>query len=158
MLDIATNGNSSFRVDKRELGKAESTYTIDTLRSIRDEIGINMPLVLFIGADQFLLMHTWKRWNDLTDIAHLLVAMRPSTEPFSPYNLTNEVREWFHAHQDDDPQNAMAKPGGHIFLLGLTPLAISSTAIRAALAAGQSPRYLLPDAVLDYIHTHQLYI
>ncbi len=157
MLEIATKNNPSFRVDPRELGQLEPTYTIDTLQSIRKEIGDQIPLVLFIGADQFLLMHTWKRWQELTDIAHLLVAMRPNTEPFSPGNLMPEVRTWYQTHQSDDPGAAKQKPAGNIFLLGLTPLAISSTAIRATIAAGQSPRYLLPDCVLDYIHTHNLY-
>ena len=158
MLDIATKNNPSFRVDSRELGNTEPTYTIDTLQSLRAEVGNEIPLVLFIGADQFLLMHTWKRWQELTKVAHLLVAMRPSTEPFSPHSLTAEVREWFQARQSDDPRMATVKPNGYIFLLGLTPLAISSSVIRAALALGQSPRYLLPDAVLDYIRANQLYI
>ena len=157
MLDVATENNPSFRVDSRELGQTDPTYTIDTLHSLRNELGREIPLILFIGADQFLLMHTWKRWQELADVAHLLVAMRPSTEPFSPHNLTTGVREWYQAHQSDDPGAAKQKPAGHIFLLGLTPLAISSTAIRATIAAGQSPRYLLPDCVLDYIHTHKLY-
>ena len=158
MLEAAIQGNPNFRVDTRELGKTEPTYTIDTLQSLRTEIGSETPLVLFVGADQFLLMHTWQRWQELTDVAHLLVAMRPSTEPFSPNNLTAEVRGWYQAHQSDDPSAAKQKPAGHVFMLGLTPLAISSTAIRATIAAGQSPRYLLPDAVLDYIHAQQLYI
>ena len=157
MLESAIQGNPNFRVDTRELGKTEPTYTIDTLQSLRTEIGSQTPLVLFVGADQFLLMHTWKRWQELTDVAHLLIAMRPSTEPFSPGNLVPEVRAWYQAHQSDDPGVAIKKPAGHIFLLGLTPLAISSTAIRATIAAGQSPRYLLPDAVLDYIRAHNLY-
>lgn len=157
MLDIATKNNLSFRVDPRELGKTEPTYTIETLHSIRDEIGRDMPLVLFIGADQFLLMHTWKRWQELISVAHLLVAMRPTTEPFSPDSLNAEVCDWLQAHQSEDPRIATAKPNGYIFLLGLTPMAISSTAIRATIAAGQSPRYLLPDAVLDYIQAHHLY-
>jgi nicotinate-nucleotide adenylyltransferase len=157
MLEIATKNNPSFRVDARELGKTELTYTIDTLKSLRTEIGNDVSLVLFIGADQFLLMHTWKRWEQLTEFAHLLVAMRPSSEPFSPSSLTPEVRAWYQAHLSDDPNAATKKPAGNIFMLGLTPLAISSTAIRATIAAGQSPRYLLPDAVLDYIRAHNLY-
>jgi nicotinate-nucleotide adenylyltransferase len=157
MLEIATKNNPGFRVDARELGKTELTYTIDTLQSLRTEVGNDVSLVLFVGADQFLLMHTWKRWQELTNVTHLLVAMRPSTELFSPHSLTAEVRKWFQAHQSDDPDTAKQKSAGNIFMLGLTPLAISSTAIRATIAAGQSPRYLLPDAVLDYIHTHKLY-
>ena len=157
MLEIALKNNLNFRIDSHELGKTEPTFTIDTLQSIRNEIGAQIPLVLFIGADQFLLMHTWKCWQELTDVAHLLVAARPGSEPFSPSNLTPEVRAWYQAHQSDDPGAAKQKPAGNIFMLGLTPLAISSTAIRAMIAAGRSPRYLLAEGVLNYIRTHHLY-
>lgn len=158
MLDCAMQGNSNFCVDSREIGKTEPTYTIDTLQLLRKDVSDKTPLVLFVGADQFLLLHTWKRWQELTTVAHLLVAMRPSTEPISPHNLTAEVRAWFQLHQSDDPAKATQTPAGHIFLLGLTPLAISSTTIRATIAAGQSPRYLLPDPVLDYIRANNLYL
>ena len=158
MLDIATKSNPSFRVDARELGQTELTYTIDTLQSLRNEIGQETPLVLLIGVDQFLLMHTWKHWKELTNVAHLLIAMRPSAEPFSPLNLSADVLVWFQAHQSADPTKANQLPAGHIFLLGLTPLAISSTAIRATIAAGQSPCYLLPNPVLDYIRANNLYL
>ena len=157
MLDIATKSNPAFRVDARELGKTEPTYTIDTLQSIRIEVGDQVPIVLVIGADQFLLMHTWKRWHELTDLAHLLVATRPGAESFSLDNFTHEVRAWYQAYRSDELDPVLKKSAGQIYLLQLTPLAISSTAIRATIAAGQSPRYLLPDPVLDYIRFHNLY-
>ena len=158
MLELALHGNPSFRVDSRELGATAPTYTISTLESLRAEVGAQTPLVLFIGADQFMLLHTWRRWEELTNLAHILVAMRPSTLPFSPDSLTTEVAAWFRTRLKDDPALIRGQAAGHIFLLGLTPLAISSTAIRATIAARGSPRYLLPDPVLDYIRANQLYI
>ena len=158
MLELALHGNPSFRVDSRELGATAPTYTISTLESLRAEVGAKTPLVLFIGADQFRVLHTWRRWEELTDLAHILVAMRPSTEPFSPDSLTPEVATWFRSRLKDDPAAIRDQAAGHIYLLGLTPLAISSTAIRATIAAAHSPRYLLPDPVLDYIRANQLYI
>ena len=157
MLEIATKNNPALRLELRELGKTTPTYTIDTLESLRAEVGEPTPLVLFMGADQFMVLNTWRRWEELTDLAHILVAMRPSTEPFSPDSLTPEVAAWFRARLKDDPTLIQAHAAGHIFLLGLTPLAISSTAIRATIAAGNSPRYLLPDPVLDYIRANKLY-
>jgi nicotinate-nucleotide adenylyltransferase len=158
MLQLALQGNSGFRVDPRELGATEPTYTIDTLSSLRNEIGTQTPLVLFIGADQFMALHTWRRWQALTDLAHILVAMRPSAEPFTPDGLTPEVSTWFRARWQHQPDAIRGKPGGSVLLLGLTPLAISSTAIRSAIAEHRSPRYLLPDPVLDYIRAHNLYV
>ena len=158
MLELALHGNPSFRVDSRELGAAAPTYTISTVESLRAEVGAKTPLVLFIGADQFMVLHTWRRWEELTDLAHILVAMRPSTQPFSPDGLMPAVASWFRARLKDDPTLIRSHAAGHIFLLGLTPLAISSTAIRATIAAAHSPRYLLPDPVLDYIRANKLYI
>jgi nicotinate-nucleotide adenylyltransferase len=57
----------------------------------------------------------------------------------------------------DDPQRLANVSAGHIFCLSQTPLAISATHIRGLVASGASPRFLLPDAVLDYIETKGLY-
>ncbi len=158
MLQIALRGNPGFSVDPRELGRTAPTYTIATLESLRADLGLETPLVLFVGADQFMLLHTWRRWEALTDLAHILVAMRPSTQPFTTDDLSPEVSAWFRARWQDDPAVIRHQAAGRIFLLGLTPLAISSTAIRATIAAGNSPRYLLPDPVLDYVRVNNLYI
>jgi nicotinate-nucleotide adenylyltransferase len=157
MLELAVRDNSSFRIDAREVGKTASTYTIDTLESLRADVGKQTPLVLFMGADQFLVLHTWRRWKELTDLAHILVATRPSGQPFTPDSLAPEVSAWFQPRVKDEPALIRREPAGHIFMLGLTPLGISSTAIRATLAAAHSPRYLLPAPVLDYIRAHNLY-
>jgi nicotinate-nucleotide adenylyltransferase len=57
----------------------------------------------------------------------------------------------------DDPSALRQRPAGRIVIEELRPLAISSTEIRNLLAAGRSARYLMPQAVLDYIQTHKLY-
>ena len=158
MLDLGLRDNPSFRVDLRELGRTTPTYTITTLESLRADLGQQTPLVLFVGADQFMVLHTWRRWEALTDLAHILVAMRPSTQPFTSDDLAPQVSTWFRARWQDDPALIRQQAAGRIFLLGLTPLAISSTAIRATIAAGNSPRYLLPDPVLDYVRVNKLYI
>lgn len=157
MLEIALQNNPGFRVDACELGKTTPTYTIDTLESLRKEVGPGTPLVLFMGADQFMALHTWRQWQELTDLAHILVAMRPTTQSFAADALEPEVSAWFRAHLKNDRGAMRGSAAGHVFLLGLTPLAISSTAIRSTIAAGQSPRYLLPGPVLDYIRAHNLY-
>ena len=158
MLELALRDNPGFRVDARELGATAPTYTIDTLSSLRTDVGKETPIVLFMGADQFIALHTWRRWEALTDLAHILVAMRPATEPFTPDRLSPEVSTWFRTRWKDHPDTIRSQPCGSVLLLGLTPLAISSTAIRSALAEGRSPRYLLPDPVLDYIRAHNLYV
>jgi nicotinate-nucleotide adenylyltransferase len=48
-------------------------------------------------------------------------------------------------------------PSGQIAFIWQTPLAVSATQVRALLASGKSARFLVPDAVLAYIHAHGLY-
>ncbi len=60
------------------------------------------------------------------------------------------------ARSQPDPQ-ALKGPGGQITFIWQNPLAVSATQIRGLLATGKSIRFLVPDAVLDYIRTHGLY-
>jgi nicotinate-nucleotide adenylyltransferase len=67
------------------------------------------------------------------------------------------VADWLTRHRAAEPSAVQQHPAGAVLVLELRPLDISSTEIRALCAAGRSPRYLLPEPVLDYIEKHQLY-
>jgi nicotinate-nucleotide adenylyltransferase len=76
MLEAAVSGTPGFSVDRRELDRAGPSYMVDTLHSLRSEIG-NMPLLLFIGADAFGGLERWHQWQRLFDYAHIVVMTRP---------------------------------------------------------------------------------
>ncbi len=156
MLDIALADNSHFKVDQRELENSMLTYTVDTLQSLRADLGTIAPLALLIGADQFQVFHTWHRWNDIFTLAHLVVAERPGAEA-NIHGLLQPVAEAVSQRFSDHPRTLHDASAGRVFRYALTPLAISSSGIRAALKSGRTPRYLLPDAVLDYIRHNNLY-
>lgn len=157
MVRLAVAGNPRLAVDERELRRDRPCYTIDTLTELRTELGPAASLSWLIGADSFLSLDRWHRWRELFDLATLAVACRPGfdldrwRERASPA-LADEVLPRI---------QTLSVTGRHlpgtIALLPTTPLAISSTAIRAELAAGRSARYLAPDAVLDYAGRHLLY-
>ncbi|WP_269531412.1 nicotinate-nucleotide adenylyltransferase [Chitinimonas sp. BJYL2] len=157
MVALAVADNPRLRVDDRELRRGRTCYTIDTLTEMRAELAADSRLVWLIGADSFLNLDRWHRWESLFDLAGLAVACRPGfdldrwQEQASPA-LTRQVLPRIQSL-------SVTKPGeaGTITLLPTTPLAISSTAIRARLAAGQSARYLAPAAVLDYAERRSLY-
>jgi nicotinate-nucleotide adenylyltransferase len=111
-----------------------------------------------VGADAFVLLQTWRRWLDLFELAHVVVAHRPGYAPAQwAEAMGASLRTQFAARLTTDPTRLRHAPGGAIATLALTPLDISASAIRAQVAAGRSPRYLLPESVLGYIGRNDLY-
>jgi nicotinate-nucleotide adenylyltransferase len=141
-----------FRIDTRELERPGPSYMVDTLASIRAEIG-EEPLGLIVGLDAFCGLHRWHRWRELFDLAHVLVMRRPGPSP----DLPDELRALLHDRAADAADALRGSPAGRVHFVPVTQLDISATRIRGAVAAGLSPRYLTPDAVLRLIHTLGLY-
>jgi len=156
MLKLATARDARFDVDARELERSGETYTYDTLAEIRKEKGPDTPLVFLAGSDAFAGVDKWHRWEELFDLAHFAVAIRgddahwssrgPGAFPKGVWpRITLNLRE------------LLGAPAGKVMTFSMTPLSISSTAIRALTAEGASIRYLTPDPVVEYIHSHRLY-
>ena len=158
MLRLAVADNPALVVDDRELRRPAPSYTIETLESLRAEFGASRPLCLILGADAFVLLQTWRRWLDLFEFAHIVVAHRPGSDPASwGETMGAALRSQYAARLTEDPSRLRHAPGGSIVTLGITQLDISASAIRAQVAGGGSPRYLLPESVLGYIARNDLY-
>lgn len=157
MLELAIAGNSKFRIDRRELGKDNPSYTVVTLQEIRAELSREQPLALLLGADQVAVLHTWHRWRELFDLAHLIRVNRAASHPKPLPALEPDVAEELERRTVRDAKLIHGNGSGWVFDMAMTPLAISATQIRTELAAGRTSRYLLPEAVLEYIQTHRLY-
>jgi nicotinate-nucleotide adenylyltransferase len=158
MLRLAVADNPALVVDDRELQRPAPSFTIDTLESLRTEFGAARPMCLIMGADAFMLLQTWRRWLDLFELAHIIVAHRPGYEPAQWGDAMGAaLRAQFAARLTDQPARLRNSPGGAIATLAVTQLDISASAIRAQVAAGRSPRYLLPESVLGYIARNDLY-
>lgn len=147
MIQAAVRGTPAFNVDERELNRSGKSYTLDTLRSLREELGTETPLCLLIGSDAFRGFPNWHRPGEILKLAHLVVMRRPGDAypGLYPERITAD-REVLHTH-----------PGGHILYQQVTQLGISSTRIRGLLKAGLDPRFLLPDSVLSIIRRERLY-
>jgi nicotinate-nucleotide adenylyltransferase len=156
MVQLAIAGNHQFSVDASEVEAAVPSYTVHTLERLRDELGTDQPLVLLVGADAFAGLPTWHRWQDIFTLAHVAVSHRPGF-PVEAASLPPALAETFNQRRLSDPSALRDAAAGGIVTFAMTQLAISATQIRMLLANGRSPRYLLPDTVLDYITAHQLY-
>lgn len=155
MVRRAIAGNPRFVLDTQDAAAREPLFTIDTLARLRGELGATAPLVFLIGADQLVALATWRRWRELFLLAHFAVASRPGI-PLSPDALPPVVADEV-ARRAGDAASLAGAPAGRIVTFAMTPLAISASVIRAALAAGRSVRYLLPAEVLAYIEANALY-
>lgn len=160
LVRLAIAGNSALTLDESEVRTKGKSYTVLTLERIRQRVGRDQPLVLILGADAFQGLHQWHRWTELFDLAHIAVANRPGTAPHGrrwPGVLAPELGDACQERIDTDSGTLRHAPAGRIVPFEMTPLAISASLIRDLIRTGRSPRYLLPDPVLDYIHSHHLY-
>lgn len=144
MLRAALAGQDRLQLDTRELDRADPSYTVDTLREMRAELGPAQPLALLLGADAFAGLPTWHRWRELFDLAHIAVLTRPGHDA----TLSPELRDEIALRGAASAAELRASPFGKVLDLPVTPLEISASAVRALLAAGHEPRWLLPDALV----------
>lgn len=134
MVRIAIDGEPRFVLERCEIERDGPSYTLDTVRELQArEPGVEWFLI--IGQDQYAGLHTWRDWPELLGRVSLAVANRPGAAP----RPDREVLRFSHA----------AVP--------LPMMDISSTAIRARLAAGQGITDLVPARVARYIDQHRLY-
>lgn len=153
MLELAVAPYPDLTVDEREVRRGGPSYMVETLASIRDEVGSSRPVILCLGQDAANKLSGWHRWRELVDLAHLAVMKRPRSRP----KYTGEVAELLGARRVRRASQLMEAEAGRVCYLGVTQLAISSTEIRQQLAEGRDPRFLLPSTVLAYIRKHGLY-
>lgn len=143
------------RIDRQEIERDSATYTIDTLRAVRAELGADVSLVFLIGADQLQHLNTWQQWDRMFDHAHICAASRPGFA-LDAGHVPQDVTRQF-AARAGTPDRIRATPHGLAYLATDLEVDISATAIRAALQRGERPDALVPAGVLDYIEQHHLY-
>jgi nicotinate-nucleotide adenylyltransferase len=155
MIELAIGSEPRFVLDRRELERPGPSYTVDTLRELRGELGADRPLVLLIGADQFERLDTWHDWQQLIELAHLGVAARTGHQaPLAPALASLRRR---HAGAAAD---VAARAAGIVVPVQMHPIDCSSTRIRELLQqgpAGAQVTQLLAPAVLAYIRQQRLY-
>jgi nicotinate-nucleotide adenylyltransferase len=153
MLERAVAAHRGWRVDDRELRRAGPSYTVLTLESLRAELGA-VPICLIMGSDAFLGLTTWHRWDELPELAHIVVMRRPG---WSMASDQDGIPEWAQDRLCDDRRDLGAAPAGRVWLQDVTPVDISATRIREGIARGEDVGDLMPAPVWEYIRSHGLY-
>jgi nicotinate-nucleotide adenylyltransferase len=149
MVTLAIQNQAGFICDSRELERTGKSYMVDTLASLRQDYP-NQPLLLFIGTDAFNHLNTWHQWQRLFTFAHIVVMTRPSFRKQKPDDFYTDK-------YIEDPAELANTLAGKLYFQAITQLAISASSIRQQITQQRSPRFLLPDTVLDYINQHTLY-
>ncbi|MBH1569405.1 nicotinate-nucleotide adenylyltransferase [Stenotrophomonas maltophilia] len=160
MLSLAIGDEPGLLLDHRELDRAirfpgRPSYTVDTLRELRGELGPSRPLAWLVGADSLLGLTRWHEWEALFGLAHFVVAERPGS-PLQA-SVDGELGRALEGRWADNEQALFASPAGRSLRLHLPLREESARAVRAQIAAGGPWRALLPPAVADYVAAHGLY-
>lgn len=142
MTVLATMTNTRFSVSRLEIDSEEISYTINTVRKLREEIGTEDKLYFITGADAIIELETWKDFKELLGICSFIAATRPGIDEPKLMEKISELETLYDAD---------------IRVTTVPALAISSTDIRNRVSSGQSIRYLLPDPVEHYIYKNGLY-
>jgi nicotinate-nucleotide adenylyltransferase len=150
-------------VDTREIERDTPTYTVETLRELRAELGPDASIVFLMGADQLQKLDSWVDWQDLFALANFGVAARPGYELDAALLPPAVAREL--APRLATPQEVRESKAGRVCLVHTLAVDISATEVRAALHAGAATdateraklSALLAPQVLDYIQQHNLY-
>ncbi|HYU19447.1 MAG TPA: nicotinate-nucleotide adenylyltransferase [Chloroflexota bacterium] len=140
MTELAVAGNPAFGVSHADLAYGGPSFTVDLLERLHSELGEELAFV--VGMDVLRELHRWHHPDRLLALARLIAVSRPGHRAFDPAELEARL------------------PGAQerISLVWTPGVAISSTELRARVAEGRPIRYLVPDAVADYIVEHRLYL
>ena len=143
MVRLAIAGETGFDCSDIEIGRSGPSYTIVTVEAFR-RIESGRPLFWIIGADSLGELHTWYRVGELADLCRIVTAARPGFDRPDLSALSRVLTA-----------DQVRRIEGDI--LATPRIDISATEIRRRVSAGQSVRYLVPDAVLEYVRRRGLY-
>ena len=136
MTVIATASNPRFSVSRVDIDRGGPTYTIDTLKDLREQYP-NEQLYFITGADALASIMSWHDWEEMFELAEFVGVTRPG------YDLREDML----------PADIQER----VHLVEIPAMAISSTGCRERASQGRPVWYLVPDGVVQYIAKNDLY-
>ena len=153
LVALAIDGLPGYRVSDEELRRQGSSYTSDTLRALHAAGWSPLQIFFILGADAFAEIASWHQFPAVLDAANFAVIARPGTTIDGALARTPALRSRVRPPTPD----ALAGPATGVFLVEAATRDVSSTDIRARLAARQSIDDLVPSSVARHIAAHHLY-
>ena len=163
MIRRAVENDPDFVVSDVELMRTGPSYTIDTLSFFANVLPETDPRFLIIGLDAFLEIHTWKDFMGILTRTPLIVMGRPGANDRGqfqdmPLAVADYLDVLVPGYQYDRQQSVFVHPEFQpVYLIGVTSLDISSSAIRSLVRKGRSIRFLVPETVSEFISSKGLY-
>jgi nicotinate-nucleotide adenylyltransferase len=143
MLRLAVDGTPDFEVNEMELQRDGTSYTIDSILELRAQDPAR-DWIFIIGSDSLFELHTWRRIDELLTLCTIVAMARPGFDARGVDSAVLNLDESWSRRLLDSVIT------GH-------RIEISASDIRQRVATGKSIRYLVPEAVAEYIDEHRLY-
>ena len=153
MIKLAISDEKKLSIDLREIENGNISYTVNTLKSLRDEFS-NDILFLIIGVDVFNMIDGWKEWQSLLNYTHIIVANRSSD---NEENISSALKKWRNENTIDDINFLTSALSGYIYCIDTPIVKISSRMIRTYYAKYKNIQKYLPSNVITYIKENNLY-
>jgi len=152
MLQLAQSEFPALAIDSRELRRSGPSYMVDTLRELREE-NPQRSLLLLLGQDAANRLHKWNRWEELFELANLVILTRPNEVEDYRHDLANKMADRLVPTVSELHDVAANK----VLQLQVSPIDISATTIQSMMRLGRMPKSMTPEAVYRYIEENQLY-
>lgn len=162
MVEAAIEDNPRFEISDIEVSAPDRSYTVDTLRKLKDKYG-GSGLFFILGADAFLDLPKWKEPHEIVKLANLIVISRPgytfaglASSPYMNGISPDALKELDMGVRKELVFDISGER--KCYLCSVTALDISASSIRKLIASGREIKYLLPDSVKSYIISNKLYM
>lgn len=142
MTCMAVESNPDFLVSRMEIDRPGKTYSVDTVRQLKEICGKDVRFYFITGADAILDIFTWRNPEELMSLCEFIAVTRPG------YAKKEMI---------DGIVNIVERYGSKIYYLEVPALDISSSDIRYRIRTGMPVKYLLPECVEEYIYSNKLY-
>lgn len=153
MLQLALAEFPHLHIDRREFERDGPSYMVDSLRDLRGE-SMQRPLLLLIGQDAANQLDRWHQWQDLFELAHIVIMTRPGESPVYRSELAQKIEQ----RRVTDNQTMLTSTAGQVLALNVPAIDVCATTIKTMIGLGRSPKGMLPGPVLDYICAQGLYL